>query len=394
MSVCSPSGYRAGGVAAGIKPGDALDCAAVLSDVPATGAGVFTTNRVKAAPVVVSERHLTDPACRAVVLSSGNANAATGPQGLRVAEDMCAAAAAVHGCETDEVLIAQTGLIGIPLDGRRAVEGVRRAVGSATDADAEIAARAIMTTDTRPKLAHATASIGATGVSVGGIAKGAAMLSPSMATMLAVLTTDAAVAAGPLRTALGAAMADSFHSIVVDDMSTNDCVLILANGASGAEPLDTVEHTAFGDFAEAVADVCKQLAMQMVHDAEGARKVLQMTVRGAATEADARRAAKAVCASTLVKCSLAGEDPYWGRVISELGACGADFDASAVRISYGPHEVCRDGAPADHDRGALEAYMKNVMLEIVADLGAGNASAHAYGTDLTHAYVDENMGTS
>lgn len=396
--VCAPAGFKAAGIAAGIKQLDALDVASVVSDRPATAAGVFTTNKVKAASVLLSQRFLAErDTFRAIICSSGNANAATGEQGLGVANKMCAAAAAELGCSPGEVLIAQTGLIGIPLDAVIAAAGAATAVRKASEQGGRAAARALLTTDTREKLATATCDIGGTHVTVSAMAKGAAMLAPAMATMLAVLTTDVAAEPAILRRALADAMPDSFSSLIVDGCtSTNDTVFLLANGASGASvaggpDLDASGYTAF---AAAVRAVCASLAEQMAHDAEGATKFLTVKVHGAASMPDARRAAKAVAGSLLIKCSLAGEDPYWGRVLADIGASGAHFDPGRVVISYGGTVVCRFGAAAAHDAGAVKDHMATEEIEIGIDLGAGDFCAHAFGCDLTHAYVTENMGTS
>ncbi len=392
--VCAPAGFRAAGVAAGIKAGE-LDVAAIVSDRPAAAAGVFTTNIARSAPVLVSIDHLTRPCARAVVVSSGNANAATGEEGRDTARAMCSAVAGVVDCDATDVLVAQTGLIGVPLDRAVAVAGAAMA---ATHADAEggaDAAAAILTTDTVAKISVATAHVGGATVTVGGIAKGAAMLAPSMATMIAVLTTDAAVAAEPLRAALALAVDSSFHTVVVDGCrSTSDTVFLLANGASATQTIASVTHHDFRPFAEAVEAVCVDLALQMARDAEGSTKFLTVEVAGARDTDDARAAAKAVAGSLLVKCSLAGDDPYWGRVLADLGASGAEFDPEAVSITYGGVPVCRGGVAAAHDAAAVAAHMAGRDIVIRADLGAGGAAAVAYGSDLTHAYVDENTGTS
>ncbi len=392
--VCAPQGFRAGGVAAGIKPDGALDCAAVVSDTEAAAAGVFTRNLVKAAPVLVSQTHLADPHARAAVFSSGNANAATGSQGVRVAEAMCAEAASVVGCKTSDVLIAQTGLIGFPMDVEIAAAGAHEAAAAAVPDGGPLAAEAMLTTDTVTKSSVVELDIGGAVVTVAGMAKGAAMLAPSMATMLAILTTDAAVVPEALQTALTAALDNSFHAVVIDAQSTNDTVFALANGASGAAEISGAGSPGYAEFAVAVAAVCRELAMAMVNDSEGATKFLTMSVSGAASEADARIAARAVCASPLVKCSLAGEDPYWGRVLSELGASGALVDPDKVAVTYGGHAVYANGEPQDHDAGEVGAHMAGDRIAIGADLGAGSHSATMYGSDLTHEYVDENMGTS
>lgn len=395
VGAAAPLGWLAQGVAAGIKVDGRLDVAAFVSETPAAAAAVFTTNLVRAAPVVVSEEHLRGAGFRAVVVSSGNANAATGEHGLAVARAMCAAAARALGCEPTEVLVAQTGLIGIPLDPAVAERGAAAAASAAAHDGGAAAAEAMLTTDTVVKVAVDRVDRDGHVYTVGGTAKGAAMLAPSMATMLAVVTTDAAATAGVLDTALHAAMDASFHAIVVDgSRSTNDTVFLLANGASGTETIDSTAHPGYPALADAVSSACRSLALQMVRDAEGATKRMRVTVSGARDDADARAGAHAVVSSLLVKCSLAGADPYWGRVLSELGASGMTFDPDDTSIAYGGIVVCSGGTAADHDAAAVAGHMAGAEIVIDAIVGDGPGAATMWGCDLTHAYVDENMGTS
>ncbi len=405
MSVTGVQGFEAAGMASGIKPTGKPDLAliATADRRSVTAAGVFTSNRVAAAPVQVSRRHLMDGRAAAVVLNSGNANAATGAQGRADALRMCELTAESIGCATAEVLVCSTGLIGIPfrtgsptqMDAiERGIPLVAKSLG-ADEASGAAAAGAIMTTDTVRKetLVHATLSRG-TDVVVGGMAKGAAMLSPAMATMLAVLVTDAVVDHVLLKRLLAKAVDDSFNTLCVDGCtSTNDTVLVLANGKARNRPL-TPSSAAAKAFGDALTEACTSLALQMAADAEGATKRATLTVRGARSVADARRAARGVANSQLVQCSLYGKDPYWGRVLSELGASGAVFDPERVEVSYQGVTVCRDGIAARHDVAALAALMEQRDIDIVADLRAGSAEATIVFTDLTHAYVDENMGTS
>ncbi len=384
--VTAPRGFVAAGVAAGIKASGDLDLSLVATTDgrPVTAAAVFTRNLVCAAPVQVSRDHLaaTGGRAAAVVLNSGNANAATGQPGRAVAEETCGLVAAGIGCAPEEVLVCSTGLIGIPLDPEPLRRGVPAAV-AALAADGASAARAIMTTDTRPKEAMASAG----GVTVGGMAKGAAMLSPNMATMLAVLTTDAAVEAEILQRALRAAVDDSFNRLTVDGCtSTNDTVIVLAGGEAG--PVDEEQLT------ELLREVTFSLASQMCEDAEGATKSVQVTVSGAASEEEAAAAARKVAESQLVKCSWYGQDPYWGRVLSDLGTAGVALDLDALSIAYGGTVVSRGTVGVDHDRAAVAAHMAERALEVTCDLGVGDGTWWLLTNDLTHAYVDENMGTS
>ena len=388
MSVTVPAGFVAAGGACGIKPAGGPDLALVATHdgVAVPAAAVFTANRATAAPVQVSRSHLAASGGRAaaVVLNSGNANAATGEAGRDHARRMAAATAGEVGCAPQEVLVCSTGLIGIPLP----VDLVEKALptlaaGRSVEGAAEAAA-AILTTDTRAKQAR----VEGPGFTVGGMAKGAAMLSPRMATMLAVLTTDAAVDHPTLQGALAAAVAGSFNALTVDGCtSTNDTVIVLASGRAGPERAE-------GDLARALAAACADLARQMAADAEGATKLVTVRVTGARSDADAHLAARAVAESQLVKCSLYGGDPYWGRVVSELGSAGVDFDPDRVTVAYGGVEVCRKGVAAVHDPEALAAAMGAYEITLAADLGLGTGRGEVLSTDLTPDYIAENMRTS
>jgi len=399
VSVTAIEGFEAAGIASGIKPSGNPDLALVATAdrVPVTAAGVFTTNLATAAPVQVSRAHLADGKAAAVVCNSGNANAATGEPGRTDARRMCELTGSGLGVATTDVLVCSTGLIGIPMPMEPVESGIPRLCAEiAPGAEAgHRAARALMTTDTLAKESLADADMGdGRHLHVGGMAKGAAMLQPAMATMLAVLTTDAAVGPDALHTALERAVQDSFNALIVDACtSTNDTVLVLANGAAGGPPIGSSGH-AYHALVEALTAVCDHLAHQMAADAEGATKLARLTVRGARSSEEARRAARAVAASQLVQCSLYGQDPYWGRVLSELGASGAFLDPERVDISYNGVTVCRHGVAALHDETALRASMTQRDIQIVCDLHAGRGEARVRFTDLTHAYVDENMGTS
>jgi glutamate N-acetyltransferase/amino-acid N-acetyltransferase len=385
MSVTAAKGFVAGGLACGIKDSGAPDLAIIATEdhAPAHAAGVFTTNLAQAPPVQISRWHLTDGRAGAVVLNSGNANAATGEPGRRDAARMCALTGNGLGIKSDDVLVCSTGLIGIPLPFDALEAGIPKLCAQLAASGGADAARAIMTTDTRPKeaVAHAGAA------TVGGMAKGAAMLSPAMATMLAVVTTDAALAPAALERALAAAVAPTFDCLVVDGArSTNDTVLVLANGRAGE-----VDAHAFTD---ALTEVCGSLAEQMARDAEGATKFVRVRVVGARSDRDANAAARGVAGSQLVQCSLNGNDPYWGRVLSELGASGAFFDPERVDISYNGITVCRDGVACAHDAAALEREMASADIDIVCDLRMAHGEATVLTTDLSHAYIDENRQTS
>ena len=385
MSITAAPGFVAGGLACGIKESGAPDLALVATEdrAPVPAAAVFTSNLAQAAPVQISRAHLVDGRAAAVVLNSGNANAATGEPGRRDATRMCELTAAGISTASADVLVCSTGLIGIPMPMAALEAGIPKLCGIvSTDGGAD-AARAIMTTDTLPKEATAPAGTAI----VGGMAKGAAMLSPAMATMLAVLTTDAAVEPGPLRRALAHAVAETFDCLSVDGCrSTNDTVIVLANGRAGA----VGEHA----LVDALTNVCGSLADQMARDAEGATKLVRVRVVGARTQGEARVAARAVANSQLVQCSLNGGDAYWGRVLSELGASGAFIDPEQVDIAYNGVTVCRDGVACAHDEAELAKHMAGREIDLVCDLRQSHGEATVLTTDLSHAYIDENRQTS
>jgi len=376
-------------MAAGIKPTGAPDLALVASHPasPFAAAAVFTSNRAAAAPVQLSRQHLASSGGRigAVILNSGCANAATGHHGLEVARLMATVTGAALGLAAEHVAVCSTGVIGSELPAaavERSIPGLAASL-SADQAASEAAAVAIMTTDTRAKQTVAKGE----GFVVGGMGKGAAMLAPNMATMLAVLTTDAVATPAELDRALREAVEGSFNAMSIDGCtSTNDTVILLASGL-GARP-------GGGELADVVSAACRDLAYQMVSDAEGGTKVVRVTVSGAADAASARLAARAIANSNLVKCSWYGADPNWGRVVSEAGASGAPFDLDRVSVAYGEITVCEGGSAFPHDAAAVRAYLEGRELEVHCDLGLGDGRAEILSADLTHAYVDENMGLS
>jgi len=392
VSVTAAAGFVAAAGAVGIKADGAPDLALVATadGRPVPAAGVFTSNLAAAAPVQVSREHLVRSAGRAaaVVLTSGNANAATGEAGVHAAKGLCEVVARALGADVLEVLVCQTGLIGVPfpvgvLDAAAGVVSARAPGEEAGRAAAE----AIMTTDTVRKEAVVQVEGGRGPCVVGGMAKGAAMLAPHMATMLAVLTTDAEASPGTLHALLRDAVDTTFNRVSVDGCtSTNDTVLLLASGRAGPVPGDRL--------GAAVGEVCQSLAEQMVADAEGATKVARVVVTGAASDADAHAAARKVAGSLLVKCSLNGADPYWGRVVSELGSAGVAFELDRTSVSYGGIEVCAGGVAAPHDVRAVAAHMAGKVVEIACDLGLGSGEGAVLATDLGHGYIDENRTTS
>ncbi|ACU54580.1 arginine biosynthesis bifunctional protein ArgJ [Acidimicrobium ferrooxidans DSM 10331] len=393
VSVTAPAGFRAGGAWIGIKAGGALDAAFVGSadGEPVVAAAVFATTDSPAAPIEVSRAHLAGSGrrVRGVVLTSGNANAATGEAGRAAARRLLEAAAHAFGGRAEDYLIAQTGLIGIsfPIDAALAGFGALTASVGVDERSAETAARAIMTTDTHPK----TALVEGDGFRVGGLAKGAAMIAPQMATMLAVITTDAAVEAERLDAALRAAVETTFNRITIDGCSsTNDTVVALASGR-GRSPGE--------EFEEAVREVCAQLAHQIVADAEGGSRVGVVRVLEARDEDEALLIARQIANSLLVKASLLGGDPYWGRVLAEVGAARRGVDPSGVRIWYQGMLVAEGGLEARggwsaNEHEELTRRMAQPEVDLAVALGRGSASATVLTSDIGHGYLEENRRTS
>ncbi|OBG30749.1 bifunctional ornithine acetyltransferase/N-acetylglutamate synthase [Mycobacterium alsense] len=390
QGVTAPAGFRAAGIAAGIKASGARDLALVLNEGPdLAAAGVFTRNKVKAAPVLWSRQALTTGQLRAVILNSGGANACTGPGGFQdthATAEAVAAALSDWGTETGaiEVAVCSTGLIGDRLPMDKVLAGVREIVhemaGGLTGGDD--AARAIMTTDTVPKQVALHHSDDWT---VGGMAKGAGMLAPSLATMLCVLTTDAAVDAAALDQALRRATAATFDRLDIDGAcSTNDTVLLLASGASEVTPSQA-------DLDEAVLRVCDDLCAQLQADAEGVTKRVTVTVAGAASDDDALTAARMIARDSLVKTAVFGSDPNWGRVLAAVGMVPFDIDPDRITVSFNGFPVFSDGMPV---RGARDVDLSGGDVDITVDLRIGDASAAVRTTDLSHGYVEENSAYS
>lgn len=384
QGICAAAGFRAAAVEAGIKRTGGLDLVLAVSDRPAAVAGTFTTHRAAAAPVRLTRLRVASGAARGVVVNSGCANAVTGARGLQDAEDMAGAAAAQTGVEMAEMLVCSTGKIGSHLPMDKVAEGIAAAasrLASGPMADEE-AARAILTTDTRPKracVAHAS------GWSLGGMAKGAGMIAPDMATMLAFLTTDAVVPAEHLQAALGVAVQGSFNAITVDgEPSTNDTVLVFANGASGVTPSP-------GELSRALANVCGRLAEAIVADGEGATKFVRVAVRGAWSAVEARRAARSIAESPLVKCALYGADANWGRIAAALGKGDITLDLDVVSIWMGGMLLFDRGrATGDRAVELAHAGLLGREVEITCDLGVGDAGATMLTTDLSPGYVEVN----
>lgn len=379
MTVTAPKGFRAAGVACGLKSSGALDLALVVNDGPSrAAAAVFTTNRAKAHPVVWSQQVIADGEVSAIVLNSGGANCFTGPEGFQTTHATAEfVAGMLDGVSAGDVLVCSTGLIGEPLDRKKLLDGVAVASQVLSADGGPDAARAIMTTDSVPKESQLSSS----GWTIGGMAKGAGMLAPGLATMLVVLTTDAELTAAELDSALREATRATFDRIDSDGcMSTNDTVALLASGASGVRP--DLEF-----FTTALRSVCASLAEQLIHDAEGASHDIRIRVEGAATEADAVEVARSVARSNLFKAAMFGNDPNWGRVLAAIGTTSAAFDPYAVDVSFNEVRLCHAGAP---DRPRTEVDLTGRGIRVLIDLHAGDAEAEIYTNDLTHDYVHEN----
>jgi glutamate N-acetyltransferase/amino-acid N-acetyltransferase len=387
--ITAPLGFRAAAVAAGIKA-EGLDLALLVADRTCSAAGVFTRNRALAAPVIVSREHLASGRARAVVVNAGCANAATGEQGLADARATAAAAAQTIGCRTEEVLVASTGVIGVHLPLARVKAGILEA-GSrlSRDGGAE-AARAIMTTDTRSKEVVVELSLRGRPARIGAMAKGAGMIAPDMATLLAFFTTDAALEPPLLQRALGEAVGASLNRITVDgDTSTNDTALILASGASVAEPI-AEEDEGYGAFRDALTEASWRISELIVRDGEGATRVAEIKVEGAASAADADRVARTVGESPLVKTALYGGDPNWGRILAAVGRSGVDLDITGVDIFLGDLWVAESGHARSYDEALAKQALREDPIRIRIRLREGSASGWIWTCDLSHGYVDIN----
>ena len=382
--VTTPLGFRAAGVHCGIKR-EKPDLALLVSDAPASAAGVFTTNQVKAAPVRYTQRAIAEGHARAVVVNSGNANACTGEPGLADAAEMAELTAKELGVDLEQVLVASTGVIGVPLP----MDALRAGIPRAADAlspDGKSAASAILTTDRFPKTAAVRLDIDGVEISIGGMAKGAGMIHPNMATTLCFLTTDACVPPAVLRGALQKAVAESFNSITVDgDTSTNDTVLLLANGRAGGAPITNGESLV--RFTAALTLVAGELARMVVRDGEGATKLVEISVEGAASEIEAKQAAMTVANSLLVKTALHGGEPNWGRILAALGRSGVEMLEETTDVSFGDLAVVKGGVAVPGVWDAAAAKLEEQEISVRIRLGIGNGSAKVWTSDLSEEYV-------
>jgi glutamate N-acetyltransferase/amino-acid N-acetyltransferase len=389
MSVTAPLGFRAAGVAAGIKPGR-LDLALLAADAGCAAAGVFTTNRAQAAPVVVSREHLHDGLARAVVVNAGCANAGTGEGGLADAREMAEAAARAVGCRPSEVVVASTGVIGVPLPMEKIRCGIASAAGALRRDGGEDAARAILTTDTHPKQALVEFALDGRTGRVGAMAKGAGMIAPNMATMLAFFTTDATVSPHLLRRALREAVGESLNRITVDgDTSTNDMAVVLASGALDA-PAILDEGADYDAFRSALTAAARSIAAQIVRDGEGATRVAEVRVEGARSADEADRIARTVAESPLFKTALHGADPNWGRILAAVGRAGVDVDMDRVDVYLGDVWVAEAGRAREYDEDAAHRALLEDTVLVRVRLRAGSAEGWMWTCDLSKAYVDIN----
>ncbi|NUM52298.1 MAG: bifunctional glutamate N-acetyltransferase/amino-acid acetyltransferase ArgJ [Candidatus Hydrogenedentes bacterium] len=388
--VCAPKGYRASGVAARIKPSSTRkDCALIVSDAPATVAGMFTKNLLKSPPVVWNAAACLAGKARAVFINSGNANAATGERG---AMDVCTTAGMVADglrIETNEVCICSTGVIGVPLPMDRIRSGVTDCLKTLGPSGSADAAHAIMTTDTVPKELAIEVTLQAGTIRFGAIAKGSGMIAPDMATMICVITCDAEIAAPALDKALRAAVNASFNCITIDnDMSTSDTVLCFANGASGVRVVDSTPD--FITFTNALKALCVEMAKLLVRDGEGATKFVEIAVEGAQNDEDARTIARAVANSMLVKTAFFGQDPNWGRIACAAGYAGVDFDPAELALWLDNVQLVSNGAATEYREEDAAAVMKQAEFRVRIRVGAGSGAAVFWTSDLSHDYVSIN----
>jgi glutamate N-acetyltransferase/amino-acid N-acetyltransferase len=387
LGVNFPRGFRSAGVYCGIKKPGLLDLALIVSETEASVAGMFTTNRACAAPVLWSRQVVAGGRARAIVANSGNANCLTGEQGMRDAQRMAELVAKRLECPPTQVVVASTGVIGVPLPMTAVEKGIAQAFERLTDGDDRTTADAILTTDNASKRASLEIDTPAGAVRIGAIAKGAGMIAPKMATMLAFITTDAAIDPADLQACLARVVNKTFNCITVDgDTSTNDMVIALANGVSGVQ----LTGDALQPFEQGLYQVCEYLAKRIVKDGEGASRIFEVRVSGAADADAARRIARTIAESQLVKTAIHGGDPNWGRIIAAAGRAGAPIDVNRARLYLQGTLVFENGQPTEYDERALVEAMQTDEVSIVLALGDGDGEAHFWSSDLTAEYVKIN----
>lgn len=392
--VCAPKGFTANGINVGIKPGQTrLDLGMIFSEVPASAAAVYTTNLVKGAPITVTRENISDGVAQAVIFNSGNANTCNA-DGIEIARKMCILLAEEMNIRPEDVIVASTGVIGQRLKIDPIANGMAALCSGLNKNGSDSAARAVMTTDTVKKEIAVEFELGGKTCTIAGIAKGSGMIHPNMATMLAFLTTDAAISSEMLKKALSRDIEDSFNMISVDgDTSTNDMVSIMANGMAGNDMIVS-EGEDFDAFSKALSEVTIYLARNMAKDGEGASKLIVCKVSGAYDKKTAKVVAKSVICSNLLKCAIFGSDANWGRVLCAIGYSGADVDVSRVDVSFssaaGEIQLCKDGAGVEFSEEKAKAILDEKEITILVSIGDGSESAAAYGCDLTYEYVNIN----
>src|SRR5215471_6909806 len=392
--ITAPQGFRASAVCAGIKEGspDRRDLGLVISDFPAVAAATFTTNKIKAAPVRVSAAHLRAGDTRAIIANSGNANACTGSMGIQNAKRMAQAVARQLGLKDRQILVCSTGRIGRDLPIEKIEMAVPALVAGLNSDGSEVVARAIMTSDTFHKEVAVEVPLVGANVRIGGIAKGAGMINPDMATMLCFITTDAPISKRELQKLTSASVEQSFNRVTVDgDMSTNDTAICIANGQAAIPVMEPGQHS-YDKFAQALNFVMRQLARMIVEDGEGVTKFVEVHVKGAATYQDARKAAEAVANSMLVKCSWYGEDPNWGRIMDAVGYSSAQVREEMIDIFFDGVAATQHGLPSSTPENTLKEILRNKKFTVTIDLHLGSAEYKVFTTDLTPEYVKFNMG--
>lgn len=387
--VTAALGFKAAGVKARIKY-DKKDVAVIYSEAPAAAAGVFTTNKVKAAPVVLTMEHLADGSARAVVVNSGYANACTGEDGMAIAREMAAVTAKGLNIKPEDVIVASTGVIGQQIPMERLIPGITMAVGELSDDGGSDAAEAIMTTDTVPKKAAVQFALAGKTITIGGIAKGSGMINPNMATMLSFVTSDAAIAPALLQKALKYATDRSFNMVTVDgDTSTNDTLVIMANGLAGNPVIDTEDEN-FNFFRDALLEVCMALAKMVARDGEGATKFVEIKVLHAVSFEDGKNVAMAVANSNLVKTAIFGEDANWGRIICAVGYSGVNIDPGKIDIFLGDEKMAENGSGLNFSEERAREILQGKEVAITIDLHLGDASVTAWTCDFSYDYVKIN----
>ncbi|MDE0326695.1 MAG: bifunctional glutamate N-acetyltransferase/amino-acid acetyltransferase ArgJ [Candidatus Poribacteria bacterium] len=386
--ITAVSGIRASGIHAGIKAADAKDVALIVTDTPATAAGVFTKNSVTAAPVLVCREHLSDGRAQAVIVNSGNANACTGEVGMANARRMAAATAEQLGIDANLVLVSSTGVIGQQLPMDKIESGIQATASTLSTEGGADAAEGIMTTDTHPKSVAVEVEVDGVPVKIGGIAKGSGMIAPNMATMLSYLTTDARISAETLQTALNRVVDDTYNLLTVDtDRSTNDTVLILATGVAGNANIVATDGEDYEAFCEGLQFVCTELVKMLARDGEGATKLVEVVVKHAKNRSDAESAARAVAESPLVKTAVFANDANWGRIMMAIGKSGAEFDPYQVDVYLADYQLVKNGMDAGYDEDTATALFAQDPVRITIDLAAGDTEITMWTCDYSYDYI-------